>query len=214
MIDQETEPAPTLAEDSSWLGRLGPALVVTVAGGALGALGGWLWYLWWGPPNNGSIYDTATWGPRWLDLSDKGIAHQFAGPGQYAVIALGFGVLLGILAAVLGRRRALAALAGLVIGSALAAYLAWAVGTALSPPDPQRYATADNVCREEPCEEYPAAIELSGWTPLLVWPIASLGAFCTAIIAMSGAGEVRRQQVGQQEAGAWLQPVRVDRSEP
>jgi len=207
VTDQETEPAPTTRALAV------PALVVTGAGAALGALGGWLWYLWWGPPNTGSIYDTVTWGPRWLDLSDEGIAQQFAGPGEYAVIAFGFGVLLGVLAAVLGRRREFVALAGLVVGTALAAYVSWAVGTALSPPDPQRYATEANVCRELPCKEYSAAIELSGWTPLLAWPIGALGAFCTSIVAMSGAGEVRRQQVDQQQAGTWLQPVKADQSE-
>ncbi len=156
------------------------------ASGGLGALAGWLWYEWWGPPNSGEIYDTTTWGPRWLDLTDQGLAHQFDGPAQYAVLALGLGALLGVLAAVLGRRQALAALAALAAGSALAAYVSYAVGTALSPPDPQRFATKDNIG-----EEYLAAIEVSGWTPLLCWPIAALGTFAIALVAMAYFGTTK-----------------------
>jgi hypothetical protein len=206
VTDQETEPAattdaPAAPARSPLIGRIFPALVVTLAGVGLGALGGWLWYVWWGPPNTGTIYDTVD-GPQWYDLTDQGVAHQFDGPAEYAIVGLVFGIVLGILAAVLGRRQALVALVGLAVGSALAAYLSFVVGTALSPPDPQDYATADNIDKE-----YPAAIELSGWTPFLVWPIGALGAFCTAIVAMSGAGEVRRQQAGQEQAGTWLQPA-------
>jgi len=192
----EQEIVPALPESverrrPAWRGIALVVVPVLVAGAALGALGGWLWYQWWGPPNTGEIYDTAVWGPRWIDFTDKGLAHQFAGPGEYAVIALGFGTLLGILAVVLGRRQAFAALGALVVGSALAAYLSFAVGTALSPPDPQRYATEANVCHEEPCQEYQAAIEVSGWTPFLCWPIGALGAYTLAIVAMSWIGTTR-----------------------
>ena len=215
MTEQETVPPPAPEVERRRLPWRAVAVVVgavVAAGAALGALGGWLWYQWWGPPNTGTIYDTVN-GPLWFDPSDQGIAHQFDGPGQYAVIGLGLGVVLGILAAVLGRRQAMAALAALVVGGALAAYLSWVVGTAMSPPDPEQYATADNVCTEEPCEEYPAAIEVSGWTPFLCWPIGALAGFCTAIVVMSFTGEFRRQQVDQEQSGNWLQPVRADRSE-
>lgn len=216
MTEQETVPAPDgTAEPRRRQGRAIATVVVlvVVAAAGLGALGGWLWYQWWGPPNTGEIYDTTVWGPRWFDLTDQGLDHQFDGPAQYSVIALGLGAVLGILGAVLGRRQAFAALGALVVGSALAAYLAYAVGTALSPPDPQKYATADNVCTEEPCKQYDAAIEISGWTPLLCWPIGALGAYCISVVAMSFAGEVRRNQVGQQQAGTWLEPaVKADRS--
>lgn len=192
--EQETvsPPAPAAERDRPpWRSTALVVGTVVVAAGGLGAFGGWLWYQWWGPPNTGAIIDTETWGPRWFDLSDEGLAHQFDGPAQYAVIALGLGTLLGIGAAALGRRQAIAAVVALAVGSALAAYLSWVVGTTLSPPDPDKFATAANVCTEEPCEEYPAAIELSGWTPLLCWPIAALGSFSVAIIVMSWLGSTR-----------------------
>ncbi|RHW25165.1 hypothetical protein D0Z08_20955 [Nocardioides immobilis] len=216
MIEQDTLPPPAPADERRPLPWRAIAVVVVavIAGSAaLGALGGWLWYRWWGPPNTGAIVDLG-YGPTWYDLSsDAGLTHQFDGPAQYAVIGLGLGIVLGVLAAVLGRRQALAAMAALVVGGALAAYLSWAVGTAMSPPDPERYATEANLCTKGPCEEYPAAIEVSGWTPFLCWPIGALGGFCAAIAVMSFTGEVRRQQVDQQQAGNWLEPVKSDRSE-
>ncbi len=194
MIEQHTLPPPAPADERQPLPWRAIAVVVVavVAGSAaLGALGGWLWYRWWGPPNTGTIYDTVD-GPTWYDLSsDAGLTHQFDGPAQYAVVGLGLGVVLGVLAAVLGRRQALAAMAALVVGGALAAYLSWAVGTAMSPPDPERYATEANVCTKEPCKEYPAAIEVSGWTPFLCWPIGALGGFSVAIFVMSWVGTTR-----------------------
>ena len=194
MTEQEIVPAPAeTAEDRrpQWRAIAVVAGAVVVAAGGLGWLGGWLWYQWWGPPNTGEIYDTSAWGPRWFDLSDQGLSHQFDGPAQYTVIALGLGALLGILAAVLGRRQAVAAVVALALGSALAAYLSWLVGTMLSPPDPQKFATAENVCSEEPCQQYLAAIEVSGWTPFLCWPIAALGAFSVAIVVMSWFGTTK-----------------------
>lgn len=158
---------------------------LVVAGAALGAAAGWLWYRWWGPPNRGSIYDTEAWGPRWIDLSDQGLAHQFDATAQYAVIGLVAGALLGVLGYVLSRRGPLAAVAGLVVGAALGAALCWAVGSALSPSDPQDHATEANVCTAAPCKEYPAAIDVSGWTPFLCWPLGALGCF-SASVALSG----------------------------
>ena len=218
MTSQGTEaaavPATPPASERSRLPWRSIALVVVgvlAAAAGLGALGGWLWYQWWGPPNTGEIYDTATWGPRWFDLTDQGLAHQFDGPAQYAVIALGFGTVLGILAAALGRRQPVAAAVALAAGSGLAAYLSWVVGTALSPPDPQQFATEDNIGKE-----YLARLELSSWTPLLCWPIAALGAFCIAIVAGSWLGELRSRQTSTQDAGGWLEPTSVspDRSVP
>lgn len=217
--DIATPPAPAEErEQRPWGAMAMVAGILVVAGAALGALGGWLWYQWWGPPNSGPIYNTAE-GPRWYDLTDQGLAHQFDGPAQYAVIALGLGLLLGVGGVLLGRRQPYAVLAGLIAGSGLAAYLAFAVGTALSPPDPQKYATEANVCTEEPCQEYDAAIEVSGWSPFLVWPLGALGGFCVATLVLNSFGTIREVQEEQRAAGTWLeaggrQSARSDRSEP
>ena len=194
MTDQQTLPPPPAPADERrrlpWQAIVRVGLPVAAAGAALGALGGWLWYQWWGPANTGAIYDTVD-GPKWYDLTDQGLAHQFDGPAQYALVGLLLGIVLGVLGYVLGRRHALAALAGLIVGTALAASVSYLVGTQLSPPDPQQFATAANVCTEQPCKEYPAAIETSGWTPFLCWPLGALGAFSIAVVLMSWLGSTR-----------------------
>lgn len=215
LTEETAPPTPAPPEEGaprSWRAAARVVLVVVAVAAGLGAAGGWLWYQWWGPPNQGSIYNTAD-GPMWYDLTDHGFAHQFDGPAQYAVIALGFGAVIGVLAAVLGRRQVFAALAAAIVGTVLAAYLAWLVGTTMSPPDPQRYATADNVCEKEPCEQYPAAIEVSGWTPFLCWPLGALAAFSATIFVQGSARELRRREADQQQAGTWLEPAKRGRSE-
>ncbi|KAA1417906.1 hypothetical protein F0U44_14780 [Nocardioides humilatus] len=178
--------------------------VVVTASAAVGALGGWLWYQWWGPPNKGSIYETLDGRILWLDPTDKGIAHQFNGPAQYAIIGIGLGLVLGVLAALLGRRQALVALGSLIVGSALAAFLAWGVGNVLSPPDPQQYAKKSAVCTEAPCKEYDAAIEVSGWTPFLCWPLGALAGFSLTVVVAEWIGSFRGSQAAQRDAGTWL----------
>lgn len=194
MTDQQTLPPPPAPaaerRDLPWRAMALVGGSLAAAGAILGALGGWLWYQWWAPANTGAIYDTVD-GPKWYDLTDQGVAHQFDGPGQYALIGLLLGILLGAVAAVVGRGQPLAAVGGLIVGTALAASMAYVVGTAQSPPDPQKYATAANVCEEAPCEEYPAAIEVSGWTPFLCWPLGALGAFSAAVMVMSWLGTTR-----------------------
>ncbi|KAA1429012.1 hypothetical protein [Nocardioides antri] len=212
MTEQQTVPPPPAPADErrrvAWRDVAVVGGAVVVASAAVGALGGWLWYLWWGPPAPGKIFETDS-GIKWYpDPWDPGQHQVFAGTAEYALIGLAGGVLLGFGAVVVGRRQAFAALAALVVGSALAAYVAFLVGTTLSPPDPQGYATADHVG-----EEYPAAIEVTGWTPYLLWPAGALIGFCSAVVLLSGAGEVRRQQVDQQQAGNWLEPVKTARSE-
>lgn len=175
-------------QPSSRPGRLVSApFAVTAAvlalGGALGALGGWLWWRWWGPPNNGIVYDTAS-GPRWYDFSsDEGFTHVFDSTAQFAVVGLGFGLLLGIVAGLLARRTALLGLVAVLVASALGAVLAAWVGFTLSPPDPQVHAIEANICTEEPCKEYPAGLVISGWTPYLAWSIGALASYFVVMLS-------------------------------
>lgn len=172
------------------------AVAIVALGGALGALGGWLWYRWWGPPNVGRVYDTPD-GRTWVDLTERGLAQVFAATGQYVVVGLALGLLLGVLAAVLGRHRALVALGAVLVASALAAYVASRVGIALGPTDPQTL--VDDV---ELGERLPAAITLSGWTPYLMWPIGALVGFAGTGLGLTALEEVRRREA---DPATWLE---------
>jgi hypothetical protein len=158
-----------------------------VAGGLLlGGVGGWLWWLWWGPSRTGTVYQTDD-GPKWYDLTDTGLTRSFDATADYAVIGLVLCAVLGILAAWLGRRWAYAALGGLLLGCVLGAAVAYAVGVGFSPPDPQTFATADNVDKE-----FPSAIEVVGWTPYLCWPLGGLLGFLAGTLVVNSVEHSRR----------------------
>ena len=193
-----TESAPAEPGRARWVA---PAVVVAAVagtGGALGALGGWLWYLWWAPAREGRIYRTAE-GPRWFPNPwDPGQAQVFAGTAEFAIVGLGLGLLVGLLAGLLGRRLAFAGLVGLLLGTALAAGVAYLVGTAISPPDPQSLVDSEPVGAT-----LPAAIEVSGWTPYLCWPLGGLLGFLVATYLVSALDDVRRREA---DTSSWLEP--------
>ncbi len=202
-------PAPTTERPTAPSGGVVSAPVavvgaVLVLGGALGALGGWLWWRWWGPANTGSVYQTDD-GPKWYDLTAGGFTHVFDGTAQYAVIGLGFGLLLGIAAGLLSRRHAVLGLVAVVVASALGAVVAAQLGYALSPPDPQQYETAANVCEKAPCKEYPAALRISGWTPYLTWAIGALASYF--IVMLSGPTPPARRSADVSDRSEPLPPA-------
>lgn len=170
---------------------------LVVLGALLGAAGGWAWYSWWEPGRTGRVFDTGD-GLRWLPFPwDPGQAQVFAGTAEYAVVGLVGGLLLGTVAAVLGRRRALAALAGLLLATAVAAAVAYLVGTTLSPEDPQSLAR-----QAGEGAELPAAIEVDGWTPYLCWALGGLVAWLVATLLVNSAENVRRREADR----SWLSP--------
>lgn len=204
------------ADDEQIDRRTLPRLVVVLPllAAAVGAASGWLWYQWWGPPLQGQIFETTS-GIRWYpDPFDPGQQQVFSGTAEYVVLGVLGGVVLGAVAVILSRRRYLLTLLVLGVASGIAATTMFVVGVALSPPDPDSFATSANVCRERPCEQFPAAIEVTGWTPFLSWTIGSLGTFGATIAALSGAREVRRHQSGRRETGNWLERPNAARSGP
>lgn len=193
-----TETAPAEPGRAGWAAPGLVAATVVVAGAVLGALGGWLWYLWWAPAREGRIYRTED-GPRWFpDPWDPGQAQMFAGTGGYALVGIGLGLVLGVLAVFLGRRQAYAGLVGLLLGTALAAGVAYLVGTMLSPPDPQSLVDSEPVGTR-----LPAAIEVRGWTPYLCWPLGGLLGFLAATFLVSALDDVQRLEA---DTGTRLEP--------
>lgn len=154
---------------------LGPAAL----GIALGGVGGWLWWTWWGPPPDGKVYDTQA-GPTWYpNPFDPGVTRDFTGTATYVVVGLGMALLLGVVGGWVCRRRAVAGLLAVTLASVAAAAVMTIVGLVQSPADPQD--RADDV---EIGAELPGHLEVSGWTPYLVWPVGSLLGYVVVMLAL------------------------------
>lgn len=100
-----------------------------------GALCGWLWELVWDTPSG--VVVNGSWFP---DPWDAGQRAAFSATGWYVTIAAGAGLVLGALAGLRSRGRELETLVAVVVGSAAAAAVMYAVGVWLGPPDPQSLA--------------------------------------------------------------------------
>jgi hypothetical protein len=192
VTDQETvpvsEPARTEPARARWATSARVGVTLAVSGAALGAVAGWLWYVWWAPARPGVIFETAD-GPRWFPSPwDPGQAQVFAGTATFALTGIGVGLLLGVLAVLVGRRQPYAALVSLLIGTAIAAAVAYLVGTRLSPPDPQSLVDTEPVGTE-----LAASIHVSGWTPYLCWPLGGLLGYLAATFLVSALDDVRRR---------------------
>lgn len=176
-------------------------VVPVVLGGVLGAAGGWLWWVWWGPAPDGKVYDTAA-GPHWYpDPFDPGITRDFSGTADYVVIAFGLALLLGIIGGWLARDRAVAGLAGVGVASVVAGVLMTVIGLAQSPSDPQ--AKVDEV---KIGTELPGHLEVTGWTPYLAWPVGVLLGYLVVMLALnSRAANGAGQRPGQPSAEPALQ---------
>lgn len=146
-------------------GRPGPAFVagaVVVAYAVVAALAGWLWEWWWTPPA-GLVYEGA-WGLEGAQLS-----RDFDGTGRYVLLAFCAGLVLAAILALTLSHHELAVLAGVLVGSCLAAYLMATVGHALGPADPAALAEdAADLSR------LPGELRLRGRSPWLAFPLGSL----------------------------------------
>lgn len=131
---------------------------------AVGAACGWLWFTLWDPPS-GVVFEG-----KWY-LDEEGLRGVFPGTGWFVVVAVGAGLVLGVLCALVFDRSELATLSAVLLGAVLATFLMWRVGLALSPADPHELArtAADG-------DRLPGRIEASGLSVFLMLPTASLGA--------------------------------------
>ncbi len=159
------------------------AAAPVVLGVVLGAVGGWLWWTWWGPAPLGRIYDTSA-GPHWYpDPFDPGVTRDFSGTAEFVVIAFGLALALGVVSAFVARNGALAGLGALVVGTIAAAALMTAIGLAQSPPDPQAKAEHVKAGTKLPSEKMPGHLEIVGWTPYLAWPVGGLLGFLVVMVS-------------------------------
>ncbi|GHJ58203.1 hypothetical protein NOK12_07220 [Nocardioides sp. OK12] len=161
--DDVRRPRPGLR--SSLLQSLAVVVVFVLVGAALG----WVWERWW-EPSTGTVFRK-----EWFPVDAEGrydldaLRNEFAGTAQYVVLALGGGVVLGVLASLLLAGRELLALLVVGLASVLAALVMWQVGVALGPADPQELAaTAGRGAT------LPSDLSLDSLGALLAWPLAAL----------------------------------------
>ena len=118
-------------------GRRGVAAVVAQTGlvaVVLGAVMGLVW--WWVAPTGQWIVVDGGLAP-----ADIGFTAWFAADAWFLVLGAVAGVLLAAISWRPGRHRPLALVVGVIVGAALIALVAWALGGALGAPDPQALAT-------------------------------------------------------------------------
>lgn len=96
-----------------------------------GLLAGELWMSRWSPPPGAVVGHV--WYP---DPWDSGNRSAFAATAWFAMIALGLGIVTGVLAAVLSRAGELLTLLAVLAGTCLASWLMWRHGVHTAPPDP------------------------------------------------------------------------------
>lgn len=151
-------------------GRAGARLLALVAGFAvLGALAGFVWEWWWTPAYG--LVEGGTW------RAEREVVTRAAdGTVMYVIVAAAAGLLGGGAAALL-RRKELVTLLGVLVGSAAAAGVMWAVGTTLAPADPVEAATtaADGT-------RLPDTLRVEGLAPFVLLPATALLTLTTAYL--------------------------------
>ena len=162
----------------SVLGRGSPArqvVLILLAYVVVGAIAGAVWEWIWTPPvhiiRNHQVYYASY-------ASLRGV---FTGTGLYALVGAVASALLAVAVCLLTRRRELVTLAGVLVGSVLAALLMRLVGGWLGPADPTSLAAtaADNT-------EVPGSLVVTGRTAYLVWPVVSLFVLALVFFAWPG----------------------------
>ena len=142
-------------------------LLFGLGGLAAGLLWRWLW-----TPLSGTVFQRV-WYP---DTN----ASPFSATGLYVLIALGVGILAGLLSALLTDRRELVVLGLVVAGSVLAAWVMLEVGGFGMPADPNDLAAdAANGTR------LPGTLTVTGWPPLGAFPAGALLGLCVVFLGLS-----------------------------
>jgi hypothetical protein len=145
---------------------LGAALLVLevlIAYAVVALVAGLVWETIWTPP------DLVVHQHQAYPADYESLRRMFTGTGLYVIVAAAASALTALTVSVLTRRRELVVLVGVALGSCLAAGLMREVGISRSPVDPTTLAgtKADGA-------HLPGVLDVSGFSPYLVWPMISL----------------------------------------
>jgi hypothetical protein len=167
------EPAAPTAERRDLPWRF--AVAVLSAYVVVAALSGVLWERLWSPPAQFVEQHQLFY------VDYAALRRVFDGTGLYVIVAALASALVALVVCVITRRHELLTLGLVIVGSVLAAFVMREVGYALGPPDPAIAAktAADGTRLDD-------QLRVTGLTPLLVWPMASLFLVALTFFAWPG----------------------------
>jgi hypothetical protein len=185
-------PHPT-RNDVPWrfaIGVLAAYLVMAVVCGVL-----WEWV--WSPPAQYVVQHQV----YYVDYAS--LRRVFDGTGLYVLFSAFASALVALVVCVMTRRHELVTVALVIGGSVLAAVVMREVGYALGPPDPLIAAA-----HAKDGTQLQGQLQLSGLTPLLVWPMTSLFMVALTFFAWPGHpnGPHRRDDPSPSEADVSAAP--------
>lgn len=115
-----------------------------LVGAAMAAVAGWWWWTWWSPAPTGKIYlNQVTQKYAWYPTPfDPGETHVASSTLEFAVAGFAIALIYGLLVGYVGRGQPLRSL--VIVGAAgiFGPVVMHLVGSALSQPDPTRWADA------------------------------------------------------------------------
>jgi len=163
------------AAGRAWTGGSALFVATVLATYALVGLGaGWVWHELWQPAEGVVVQH------QWF-ATGAGLREDFSGTGLYVLIAVGAGLALGVLFAILGGVRPVVTLVACVVGSLLAGWLMLTMGEWLGPADPQGLAKD-----LDDGATLPSALRVSGLTPLFAFTLGTLGALALVFTVFQG----------------------------
>jgi len=127
-----------------------------------GLFAGWLWHTLSTPPNY-TIGDD-----QGAIITEQGLSQAFAMDIWFMFIGLAVGLAVGVCSWALFHRWGWPMVVMVVVGSLLAALLAWQFGSLLGPHD-----FADRIALAVPGDRVPMDLELHSIGLMLVWPLAA-----------------------------------------
>lgn len=158
-----TESAPTARRQGASLGAVVLVLEVLIAYALVALVAGLVWEAVWAPP------DQVVQQHQVYPADYEALRRIFTGTGIYVIVAAVASSLTALVVSLLTRRRELVVLVAVALGSGMAAGVMREVGISRGPVDPTTLAatTANGV-------HLPGALDVSGFSPYLVWPMTSL----------------------------------------